>query len=85
MSETKMSETAEKFLDEVQMLFSLKDDRKVTLDSRLVEDLNAASMQYFGMAATIEEMTGKSPSIDALKKCATIGDVVKLAESYKKA
>lgn len=83
MSETKMSDDAKKFLDEVKMLFALKDNRTVTLESRLIEDLNAASMQYFGMSAIIEEMTGKSPSVSELKKCVTMGDVVKILENYK--
>lgn len=66
---------SEKFFDEVVAFF---DPEQITRETKFVEDLNATSMHYMYMIATIEELTKKEPSYAEMKACKTVEDACNL-------
>ena len=71
-------DNAEKFLDELKKVLSIRDGRPVTTESRLRDDLNLTSLHYFAMIGAIEELTGRSISYDQIKCCSTVADAIEL-------
>lgn len=68
----------EEFLKETYGLFG---NKEIDMDLKFREDLNATSLQYIGMAATIEDLTGKAVSYAQIRGCATLRDAVELLKS----
>ena len=56
---------------------------KITMDSRMLEDLGADSLDFVELLLTLEDEFGVSVSDDAAKNLKTVGDVVKFVESKK--
>ena len=56
------------------------DPRTVTLEARLIEDLDLDSIDAVDMAARIQELTGKRVAEDDLVRMRTVGDVVDVIE-----
>ncbi len=74
----------EEILVEVQKtlkeLFDI-DPSRVTLETRVVEDLDLDSIDAIDLAVRIEELTGSRLPEDALRSIRTVSDVVALLES----
>ena len=73
------SDVINEFMKEAKLLFS-DYPGELTDDLRLREDLNATSMQYMGMAATIEDLTDEPVTYGQLRACGTIGGIVELIQ-----
>ena len=54
---------------------------KVTLESDIVKDLGADSLDVVELLMTLEDNTGKTIPEDKVTDLKTVGDVVKLLES----
>ena len=62
----------------------LKVDRfTITLDSRLIEDLQADSANIMVMIMDLEDQFGITVEDDQIMKMKTVGDVVDYIESHK--
>ena len=77
------AETKNEFMEKLSALFGLDAD-KLTLETRLREDLNTKSMQYMAIAGTIQQLSGKRCSYSKVHKCATIGELLDLLEEKLK-
>jgi acyl carrier protein len=51
---------------------------KITLDSRIVEDLNADSLDVVELLMTLEDNTGKTIPDDMVSNIKTVGDIVEI-------
>ena len=60
-----------------------KSEDKVTLESSIVEDLGADSLDVVEMLMSIEEETGVVVPDDAIMNLKTVGDVAKYIEHNK--
>jgi acyl carrier protein len=73
--------TREEVLDRVRStmhdLFEV-DPAKVTLDTRLIDDLGLDSIDAIDLAARLEEVTRKRLTEESLRKLRTVRDVVDL-------
>ncbi len=58
------------------------DAATVTLESKLVEDLDLDSIDAIDMVVKLQELTGKRVEEAKLRKVRTVGDVVDLVESH---
>ena len=74
-------EKLDSVMDQIKQVYSLRDDREITPESELKEDLNTISMQYFAMMSIIKDEFGKNVSYSQVKACKTIQDVLDLGES----
>lgn len=54
----------------------------IKLESHLVQDLDLDSIDAIDMVVKLQELTGRRVEGEALRKVATIKDVVDLVESY---
>jgi acyl carrier protein len=59
------------------------DESKITLESRLVEDLKADSANVMVMIMDLEDQFGIMVEDDQIMKMKTVGDVVDYIESHK--
>lgn len=75
------ADVTDKFLERCRGLFEIRGITGVTLDSRLVEDLDASSMIYMGLAGIIGELFGKQVDYTDVKQCKTLADVLALGRS----
>ena len=73
-------EKLDSVMDQIRQVYSLRDDREVTPESTLVEDLNTISMHYFAMMSILKDEFGKNVSYSQIKACKTIQDVLDLGE-----
>ena len=58
------------------------DPKIVTMQSRLVEDLDLDSIDAIDLASKLQEMIGRRLAEDDLRKIRTVADVVDVVESY---
>ncbi len=58
------------------------DPKIVTMESRLVEDLDLDSIDAIDLAAKLQEMLGRRLAEDDLRKIRTVADVVDVVERY---
>ena len=56
------------------------DPKIVTMESRLVEDLDLDSIDAIGLASKLQEMIGRRLAEDDLRKIRTVADVVGVIE-----
>ena len=56
-------------------------ESKITLDSEIVNDLGADSLDVVELLMTLEDNTGKTIPEDKVTELKTVGDVVKMLES----
>lgn len=56
-------------------------EERITLDARLIEDLELDSIDAIDMAVQIQEMTDVRVEEDELKKLRTVGDTIDLVAS----
>ncbi|MCD8307919.1 MAG: acyl carrier protein [Clostridia bacterium] len=54
---------------------------KITMDSDIIKDLGADSLDVVELMMTLEDNTGKSIPDDKVADLKTVGDVVRLVES----
>lgn len=54
---------------------------KITLDSKIVEDLGADSLDVVELLMQLEDSTGKTIPDDKVTEIKTVGDLVKTLES----
>ena len=74
-------EKLDSVVDQIRQVYSLRDDREITPESELMEDLNTISMQYFAMMSIIKDEFGKNVTYSQIKACRTIQDVLDLGEA----
>ena len=58
------------------------DPKIVTMESRLVEELDLDSIDAIDLASKLQEMLGRRLAEDDLRKIRTVGDVVDVVERY---
>lgn len=56
---------------------------KITMESRLLEDLGADSLDFVEMLMTLEDEFGVSISDEQAKEIKTVGDIAKYIENNK--
>ena len=56
------------------------DPKIVTMDARLIEDLDLDSIDAIDMAAKMQELTGRRLGEDQLRGIRTVGDVVTVVD-----
>jgi acyl carrier protein len=61
------------------------DPKNVTLEARLVEDLDLDSIDAIDMAVKIQEFTGKRLEEEELRRIHTVADVVHVIDGMLKA
>ncbi len=54
---------------------------KITLESDIVKDLGADSLDVVELLMTLEDNTGKTIPEDKVADCKTVGDIVNLLQS----
>ncbi len=54
---------------------------KITMDSDIIKDLGADSLDVVELMMTLEDTTGKTIPDDKIADLKTVGDVVRLVES----
>ncbi len=54
---------------------------KITLDSRIVDDLGADSLDVVELLMQLEDTTGKTIPDDKVAEIKTVGDLVKILET----
>lgn len=54
---------------------------KITLDSRIVDDLGADSLDVVELLMQLEDTTGKTIPDDKVTEIKTVGDLVKILET----
>lgn len=59
------------------------DEKSITMDSRLVEDLKADSANVMVMIMDLEDTYGITVEDDQILKLRTVGDVVRYIEAHK--
>lgn len=62
-------------------MFELK-ETDISMDARLVQDLDLDSIDAIDMVVKLQELTGKRVEEEALRKVRTVKDIVDLVESY---
>ena len=55
---------------------------KVTMESDLVDDLNADSLDLADLMMTVEEVTGKAIADEFVPNLKTVGDIVTYLQNY---
>lgn len=60
------------------------DPEQVTMDARLVEDLEADSLDAVELNMALEETLGFAVEDDALAEMKTVGDIVRYLEANRK-
>jgi acyl carrier protein len=58
------------------------DPGRVTLDARLVQDLELDSIDAIDMVVQLEEWTGRRVPEEALRSISTVNDVVTIVEAH---
>jgi len=61
------------------------DAARVTMDARLVEDLDLDSIDAIDMAAKVQDLTGDRLAESDLRRIRTVGDVVEVIDTMLKA
>lgn len=72
----------EKIIEAIAKTFK-KDVSEITGETRMKEDLNAKSANYFSVIAVLEEMTGKKITYAQLRKYKTVNDICEFVASLK--
>lgn len=72
----------ERIIDTIAKTFK-KDAGELSDGTRMKEDLNAKSGDYFGVIAVMEEMTGKKVTYAQLRKRKTLGEIVSFVAELK--
>ncbi len=57
-----------------------KDAEALGPTTRLHEDLDATSQQYFGVSALLEKLTGEKIGFAQINNCTTLADVIELTQ-----
>ena len=70
-----------KIRDMLSDMFEIDKD-SIKMESHLVQDLDLDSIDAIDMVVKLQELTGRRVEGEALRKVATIKDVVDLVESY---
>ena len=60
------------------------DEEKITMDSKLIEDLGADSLDAVSLIMAVEEKYNIQISDEVAQKIQTVGDIVKYAEEVRK-
>ena len=55
---------------------------KITMESDLVDDLNADSLDLADLMMTVEEVTGKAIADEFVPNLKTVGDIVTYLQNY---
>ena len=62
----------------------IKDESKVTMDAKLIDDLGADSLDAVELIMAVEEQYDIKISDEVAQSIQTVGDIVRYAESIKK-
>ena len=63
---------------------NIKDESKVTMDAKLIDDLGADSLDAVELIMAVEEQYDIKISDEVAQSIQTVGDIVRYAESIKK-
>ncbi len=77
-------DTFERVAGMMVALFQL-DPQTVTMEARLVEDLDLDSIDAIDMAVKVQEVTGRRLEEEELRGLRTVGDVVEVVERMQQA
>lgn len=69
----------DKFLRELNSIFE-KEPGQINEDTLLRDDLNAASIHYFGIIGAIKELTNRDIPYSKVKACNNISELIALFE-----
>lgn len=63
---------------------NIKDESKITMDAKLIDDLGADSLDAVELIMAVEEQYNIKISDEVAQSIQTVGDIVRYAESIKK-